>query len=468
MRLGILPVLFLIAIYAQTPSVALAADKANAQVEAENLTLEAVLAYTYTRNPTLRAARAELRAVNESLPQAYAGWKPSVEANSALIVTDIEGGNFGGDGSTSKDFELAVDQPVYRGGRTWAESAAARSIIKAQRASVLQTEQDILLSAASAYMDVVRDRSVLDLRQNNRRVIAEQLEATRARFKYGELTRTDVSQAESRLADAEAAVIEAEASLERSEGAFTEITGLNSGILDKPYLEFDLPENREDYIHQARNTAPGVLAAVNLHRASEKNVDANFRELLPQIGIFSSWNRTYDPAPGIVDEQTTATFGLSASLPLYQAGAVRSRVREAKHTANQRYMQIVEARKRAAQQAVSAWAGLLSSRAQIQARSAQVKSAGIAREGVKKEEELGARTILDTLNADQEYLDAQVALVSADRDYIVAQFQVLAVLGELTPQNLGFPYESYNYEGELQKSVRKVFDMHVDRIDVSE
>lgn len=400
--------------------------------------LRHVLGQTYERNPSLAAARAELKAVEEKLSQALSGWRPTIAADGSISVTDVEGSNFGGDGSTPKDVSLSLNQPLFRGGRTVAQTKAARHTIQAQAALVAAQEQDVLLEAATAYMDVLRDSALLELSGNNREVIARQLEATRYRFEVGELTKTDVSQAEARLARSESQKIKTHGDLQASKARMVHITDVTPERLEQPALALPVPGTLDEALAVAEAQSPLVIAALSGHRAAEEDVDGVFGELLPELEFFGSWNRTYDPSPGVIDEQTTELVGISAHIPLYQAGAVRSRVREAKHRANQRFMEIQDAKRQVRESVVSAWESLQAARAEIEARQAQVEASRTAQEGVHAEAEFGSRTVLDSLDADQEFLDAQVALVTAGRNKIVAEFTLLSKLGALTPEVLGF------------------------------
>lgn len=403
--------------------------------------LEDILRQSYADNPTLRAARAEMRATRENLPQAQAGWKPSVLAEADAQWADIDQSPSvagSADGSFSKQAGLTISQPLYRGGRTVAAVEGAENIIAAQQSILNATSQRVMRDVAAAYMDVVRDQAVLELRTNNESVIARQLEATRDRFEVGELTRTDVSQAEARFARAQADRTQAVGSLRTSESVFRQLTGSEPGLLGYPELSFNLPPHADAAMSKAENDNPTVIASHYRHKAAEADIDGIFGELLPQISAFGSLNQAYDPQPGLIDDSTTTAVGVLASWQLYSGGATRSRVRQARHVSNQRYIGIQEARQQAMQEAVANWESLQTAKAEIKSRTAQTEAARIAKEGVYQEAELGSRTILDTLDADQEYLDAQVALVTARRNETVATFFLAATLGLLTPATLGF------------------------------
>lgn len=439
---------------------------AGASAEGEGrVTLKDALRTAYLNNPTLQAARTELLGTHELLPQAHAGWKPALAANSDITVSENDGSNFGtATGSTSKTLEFTLDQPLYRGGRTVAQSTGAEYQIEAQKALVTSAEQDVLLDAATAYMDVLRDQGLVTLSENNYDVISRQLDATRERFEVGELTRTDVSQAEARLADAESQVISANSDLRSSLAVFHRVIGLKATHLVQPDILFDYSDKLQDVIDVAQQNSPDVKAAIYFHKASEEGIDDVFGELLPVLGLFASWNRTRDPQPGLIDEQTTKTIGLAASMPLYAAGSIRSRVRQAKHEANQSYLQILEARRLAEEETISNWETWHAAQAEIVSRQAQVAAAKVAREGVHIEAELGTRTILDSLDADQELLDAEISLITARRNEIVSIFALSATLGLLTPEMLGFSEDLVELDDNLESVKHKIFDMDVDRL----
>ncbi len=434
-----------------------------AQESGPTASLDESLRWAYQHNPTLRAARAELKAVQEALPQAMAGWKPSVDASGNISSVKIDGDNFGGEGTTSKEVELSFNQPVWRGGRTFAAMDAAEKTIGAQRALLRSTEQTVLLDAVTAYMDVLRDRALYDLAANNEKVIERNLEATRQRFDVGELTRTDVSQARARLARAKAGRISAMGDLQASKAVYEEIIGRRApGRLEEPKLAFAFPAALDEAIEYAFQHNPLVQAAQYIHATAEENVDEVFGELLPEMALFGSWNRQFDPQPGLLKESTTRTVGLSASIPLYQAGAVRSRVRQAKHTANRRYIEIIETRRSVRQQVIANWETLEAARAEIESRQAEVRASAVAQEGVQAEAQLGARTVLDTLDAEQEHLDARVALVTTRRDEIVAAYSLAATLGLLTPEVLGLTDLSREFDAHLEDIKWKILGMDVD------
>ncbi len=418
-------------------------------------TLQDVLRWTYDSNPTVQAARAALLATQERLPQAQAGWKPGASASADATYIDSRSDGGGDYDIVEKSFGLDATQPVYRGGRTVSGIDSAKNAIMAQRAFMIATEQDVLLQVATAYMNVLRDQSLYDLALNNREVIARQLDATQTRFDVGDVTRTDVSQARARLALAEATRTRAHGDLRGSLAVLQQVSGLPPAALAFPDMPLPLPASLDEAVDLAERYNPTVLATEFLHNAAQKDIDLVFGELLPTVGLFGSMDYTLDPAPGTVDDRTVSAIGIQASFPLYEAGSTRSRVRAAKNTAMQRRIEITEARRLARQQAISNWESLQAAKSEIVSRRAQVEASRLASEGVRQEASLGSRTILDMLDAEQELLDAESAMVTTQRNEVVARFALAATLGMLNPDVLGFPELYRDYDVHLREITGK-------------
>jgi TolC family type I secretion outer membrane protein len=421
------------------------------------------LAATYENNPTLKAARAEARAVFERLPQAEAGWRPRVTVNADVSATNgTTEPDMGADNSyLTRGASLNLNQPLYRGGRTLADTETAKNVIRAQIALLDRAEQLVLLDAVTAYLDVLQNEALLKLATNNRTVINRQLEATQKRFEVGELTRTDVAQAEARLARAESGIITAQAALRSSRAEFVRVIGYQPENLGFPMTNLEVPKSLDEATGYAETQNPNVRAAQYAHRAAESDIDSQYGNLLPEVSLSGDLAKSYKPTSSI-DNSEGATVGVVASFPLYEAGAVRSRVRQSKKTAQQRYSEILEAKRDAREQTITAWENLQAARGEVISRMAQVEASEVARFGVKQEADLGARTILDTLDADQEVLDAQVALVTASRNEVVAIYSLAAALGVLTPQTLGFGDKVPDYNREVEAVRTNIFGTDVD------
>lgn len=394
------------------------------------LTLNAALHHVYENNPSLLAARQELEGTRELDPQARAGWRPSLNAEASIYTTDVENSNFNsGDGATTKDLTVNLDQPIFRGGRTFAETAQADSLIQAGEALLRQSEQDMFLKTVNVYTNFLYDSEVLDLRMENEEIMQKELKAAQERRKLGETTVTDVHQAKARHQRAKSETIDARARLEASNAEFVEVTGLTPANLDEPETVFDFPALPETMMLMAEEQNPELRIALYEQDAAEHHTDATLRELFPQIAAFASYNKQYDPQPGIVDESETKTIGLRATLALYQGGATRSRIREARHTAKRRTYEIDEVRQKIRREIMSNWRACLAAHAEIESRKAEIDAAKQALDGVREEERLGQRTLLDILDAEQDVLNARITLAKARRDETVTRYALAASLG---------------------------------------
>lgn len=408
-------------------------------------TLTEALAKAYNSNPDLAAARAALRAADESAPQARAGYRPTVTASASASRTTTDNKTLTDDDYTSKVAQLSIQQPLFRGGRTSAAISQADSLIAAQRAVLVSAEQQVMMSGVEAYLNVLRDQSVLDLNKNNEAVLTRQLRATKDRFSVGEVTRTDVSQAEARLSGATAARVQAEGALESSKAAYERLFGEKPSNLKKPIdAKLNLLNSLDELIEAAQANSPAVQAALNSNAAANAALDGVKGERLPTIVAEGTLRRSYDNGSSSYDRQDAAVAGVGITWPLYEAGATSSRIREAKQTLSRRGSELESAKRGAIETATKAWEQYQTSIASRTSRQSQVSAAQIALDGVREEANVGNRTVLDTLNAEQELLDARVGLVRAEHDEILSQYQLLAAIGHLTARELQLPVEYYD------------------------
>jgi len=416
-------------------------------------TLDEALARAYQSSPSLLAARARLRATDETIAQALSGWRPTVELSYDAGKTRVDSRS-----STSTQIrtprvgELSVKQNLYRGGRTVSDTRRAEFGIQAERARLVATEQGVMFDAASAYMDVVRDEAVLRLNQNNERVLQRQLEATRDRFNVGEVTRTDVAQAESRLAGARSQRIGSQGDLERSRAAYLRAMGVAPSALRPAKPLGGLPESEAAALSVAREKNPTVVAARFDERASAAAVRSVKADLYPKLDLQGTVRRA-DETSSVGSRTDSEEISAQLTVPLYQAGGVSSRIREAKQVNSQRLRDLEQAVRATVENATRAWQALVTAGSRIRAFDAQVRAAEIALDGVRQEAQVGSRTVLDVLNAEQELLDGRVSLVRAQRDEVVASFDLRRATGNLTARDLGLPVEIYDFD-KYYKSIR--------------
>ena len=420
-------------------------------------TLVQALVEAYEKNPRILAARARLKATDEQVAQAISSWRPTVtftgtygRSTSHTIVNRttrvptsgvIESGTRLEPGTAT----LTITQPIFRGGREFADLRRAENTIRAERARLHATEQDVFLEVITAYMNVVRDEAVLRLRSNNVNVLQRQLQATRDRFGVGEVTRTDVAQAEASLARADANRILAQGNLEQSRANFANLVGQPPVRLADPRVVQALPPNRELALGLARRHHPTVLTAYFEERAARDAADSIFGELLPTISITGTLAKQYDQTSPGQRSESAAILG-TLTVPLYQSGAVTSRLRAAKQTVFQRGNEYAQARRTIVETSTRAWESLSTARSSANAFGAEARANGIALEGVRQEARAGLRTTLDVLDAEQRLLDSQVNIVVARRDVTVSTYQVVASIGRLTAKDLALPVKIYDAE----------------------
>lgn len=418
-------------------------------------TLDDALAKAYQSNPTLEAGRAQLRSTDEEISQALSNWRPTVQLNGSAGVRKLDVDT--GQAATTSDTTLNpyqvglnVSQPLYRGGRTEAETKRAEARIQAQRAALRSTEQTVFLNVATAYFNVLRDTAVVELNQNNIRVLERQLEATRDRFSVGEVTRTDVSQAEARLAGAKANLIAAQGTLANTRAVYERLVGNAPTDLKIPDPLGGLPTSVKQVIETASVQHPDVLQAQYSEEAAHDNIRLSEGALYPVVNLTAGLSRSRESS----SENTTtdnAEVMAEVTVPIYQKGAEYSSIRAAKQTAGQARLVVDQTRREVIESATSAWENLVTARASIESQQAEVSAAEVALDGVQREASVGSRTVLDVLDQEQELLQARVSLVQSRRDAAVAEFQVKAAIGALNAQVLGLPVEIYDVEQNYNK-----------------
>ena len=416
------------------------------EVQAEKL-VEA-LAFAYENNPDLLAARANLRKVDEGVPTAKSGWRPTVTSSLSLGASQTNSDSGGTSSDTSSfpgSLSLSVNQSVYDGGRTEISVRQAETNVQTERSRLFTAEQNVMLSGATAFVDVISARSVVELQTNNLNRLEKQLEATRERFKVGEVTRTDVAQAEARVDRAKADKIKATGDLTSSNSTYQRVIGKRAGELQQPEEVKDLPREITEAVNYALENNFSLIAAKFEELSALDGVSLSQSSLRPTVTVNGS--ASHSETSGDADSSSTSlSLNANISIPLYQAGAVYSGIRSAKEEANRRRILVEAARRNVIETSSKAFTAWTTARAQAEALEAEVASAEIALEGVEQEALVGARTVLDVLDAEQERLSAQVRLVRASRDNFVAAYTLLSALGKLTAKNLGLPVEIYNYD----------------------
>lgn len=411
-------------------------------------TLASALSRAYVGNPTLGGQRAGLRATDENVPRALSGYRPtlSVVANSG--ITSIDGVVSGGRRAQTtlpSTVGLQVTQNLFNGFRTANSTRQAESQVLGAREGLRNAEASTLYSGAQAYMNVLRDTAILDLQRNNRDVLEEQLSQTNVRFRVGEVTRTDVAQAESRLALARSQVSAAESSLQTSIATFRQVIGVEPrNLASGSPVDRLVPRTLTAAVQVGLEEHPAIVSALHAADAAEHQVKIVEGELAPTLNVVGSVGQAWDQTlPG--DRYTSASIVGQLSVPIYAGGGeVYARVRQAKETAGQRRIEAEATRDQVRAGIVSAWGSLEAAKASILAAQAQVEAARIALIGVREESRVGQRTTLDILNQQQELLNAQVNLITSQRDRVVASYLVAQAIGRLSARTLALRVELYN------------------------
>ena len=419
---------------------------------AQARTLQDALAAAYSNNPTLQTARAQLRSIDENVPQALAGWRPTVALAGSLGYGDgtfRQSGRYGGTVSiirNQRDIfteQATATQPIYTGGATRAGTNRADNTVFAQRGSLLASEQQVFTNTINAYVGVIQAQQVLQLNINNEQVLTRQLQATNDRFRVGEITRTDVAQAEAALAGARATRQASEGSLQSARATYLQLVGELPDQLVEPQ-PIKLPiKNQAEAVQLAAQNNPNVIAALFNDSAAKDNIDLQFSQLMPQVSVQAQAARS-DNAAVYGQRSIGAQVLLNATVPIYQGGAEYSRVRQARQQEQQSRKTLEDTRRQVVQQATAAWETLLATRAQIDSDRAQIRANQIALEGTQREAIVGSRTTLDVLNAEQTLLNSRVTLVQNLATLITNSYAVVAAIGRLTARDLNLNVPLYD------------------------
>lgn len=414
---------------------------------AQAQSLEQALVSAYLTNPQLEAQRAALRATDELVPQALSGWRPSVIAEGDTIFndTDRSGEDSNGDTFTTLQSSIAVDQEIYSGGETVANTRRAERLVRVERARLLVVEQDVLLQAVTVYTDLLAARAVLDFANQNETRLRRQLQATQDRFDVGEVTRTDVAQADARLSGAIADRTEAEGAVASAIASYRRVINQEpAGLVVPPPLDL-LPGTENEAQNIAEDLNPSIAAAQYNLAAARADVDVAESSLLPRLSVRGELAYARDPNE-VLDWRRDASIGANLRVPLYQGGGEYARVRQTKQTVRQRRDDVEDTLRAVRDEVTTAWETLLTATSRIESIAAQVRANEIAVEGSRQEALVGQRTTLDVLDQESDLFQSQVDLVRARRDQIVASYRLKAAIGQLTPGGINLPVQAYDAE----------------------
>jgi outer membrane protein len=397
--------------------------------------MDEALIQAYQNNPQLNSQRSATRAIDELVPTALAGYRPRVSGTASLTdqyldqLTRTTGTTAGipatytqAKGSIAvQSYGLTATQTLYNGFQTATRTRQAEGQVFSARETLRTSEQTVLLSAATAYMNLLQTAAILELQRSNVNVLEVTLRQTRDRFTAGEVTRTDVAQAESRLAVAP------------------------SRLAPAPPVDRLSPRTLDGAIARGRTEHPLITTAMYNVDIALQQVKIAEGALAPVLAAVGNVQKNYGSTQSLaVLETLQASIAAQLTVPIYQGGAEYAAIRQAKETLGQRRLDLDTARDQVQATVTQAWGQLDAAKAQIDATQSQVTAAEVALNGVREEARVGQRTTLDVLNAQQDLVNARVALVTAQRDRVVASYTVLAATGALSPQILGLRIEVYD------------------------
>jgi outer membrane protein len=399
-------------------------------------TLREALARTYASNPTIMGQRAQVRSLDEGVAIARAQGRPQISGVAGVNQNIIRRGAVPG---RSVNAGVDVSYPLFNGGRVRNAIRAADERVLAGRANLKATEGDIFTEAVGAYMDVIRDRSIVDLNRNQVKVLQTNLQATRDRFEVGDLTRTDVAQSEARLALAQSNLAGAEGRLQGSDENYRRVIGDLPDELAPPPTLPALPATADQAVDIALANNSDVQSLAAQTRAAGLDVSVARADRLPTVSAVSSAdaiNYLGSAPTGLSGSSQTGSVGVSARIPIYQGGLVGARVRQLQSVQSQLLERGVEVERGVVAQTRAAFASFAAAREAIRSNETAVAANTLALEGTRAEQSVGTRNVLDVLNAEQELLNSQVALVTARRDEYVAGFALLNAMGQAEAEDL--------------------------------
>jgi len=361
------------------------------------------------------------------------------------INETIRNGNTGlrvGEDTDVQDFDsygVEMRYNIFTSGKNLFAFRSKRAEIDAERSGLRNTEQNILLQGIGAFLDVLKARATLDLRQSNVKVLQEQVDAVRDRFEVGVVTRTDIAQSEARLAGAKSSALLAESDLRSAEAVFEEVFGYRPGELDKPVNLPAMPPSLQSALEVARVENPGLKQAQHMARSGKFTSYSTIGSALPSVTITGSYDIKEGLPTNPAFESEGSTIAARLSVPLFRGGRSIAAISGATDYNDALRRQVHSASRALERGVIVAWNGFRASEAAITARTEQIQAAQLALEGVRQENTLGTRTNIDLLNAEQELLNAQVGLVEAERNHQLAAYSLLASIGQLNPSRLRLP-----------------------------
>lgn len=410
--------------------------------------LDSALAAAYVNNPTLNAQRAGTRATDENVSKALSGYRPTLNGG---VSAGFQATRMRTPGTLSAyenlwpaTFALTAAQTLFDGFITANTTEFAESQVRGSRETLRNTEQQVLLDGVTAYMNVIQAIALLDLQRQNLAALEQELRATRDRFNVGEVTRTDVAQAEARVADAQYGVSQAVANLSASRAVYRQVIGVEPGKLTFPAsIERMLPSNVDRVISLGLSQHPAVKASQFAVDAAMFQVKVAEGALMPNLSLQGQLSQGYDSSISVASTGAAAVT-LNLSVPIYQGGVEYANIRQSKELLSQARIEVDVNRDAIRAQAVQFWGSLEAAKSQIQAAQAAVAANTLALQGVREEWRVGQRTTTDVLNAQRDLTNSRSALVVAQRDRVVAAYSLVSTVGKLDAQSLRLKVRAYN------------------------
>lgn len=415
-------------------------------------TISGALAKAYQYNSSLNSSRAGVRVTDESVAIAKSGWRPTIAGSSGIDYTNTRQGGGGNSKLTTANFGIQINQTLFDGFQTKNNVAAAESQVKASVESLRNTEENTLLNAATAYMDVIRDRQIAVLTEQNLQFLTEQARAARSRFEVGEGTRTDVAQADASRASAVASLSAARAQAQASAAFYHQVVGDEPGKL-RPASPLGklLPSSLDTAIAIGSKEHPAILATQHLVDAAAFSVKSSEGALLPQLSASAGISENYrksvpDTFSGTNGDSTSANIGATLTIPIYTGGRTSAVVRQNKESLGEARIQVDVSRDQVRQAVASAWSQYTAAQQSVAANRQVIDAAQLALNGVIEERNVGQRTTLDVLNAQAAVITAKINQANSEHDVVVASYAILSAMGRLSVDRLALQVTKYRPE----------------------
>ncbi|WP_202401603.1 MULTISPECIES: TolC family outer membrane protein [unclassified Saccharibacter] len=422
-------------------------------------TLREAMASAYLTNPQLREERAQLRAVDEQMPAAVAGWHPTIQGTFGLSAmkgnsATTQDVNIGGRSTkipTAQTYNnsgyssgVTITQPIYQGGRTVANIRVAKNQIRAERAHLIFVEQQVLLGVVNAYVNVVEDEQLLQASMNNERVLRQQVETANRRFRLGEISRTDVAQAQGALASASAQRQQSEGTLKEAQAAYLQVVGVPAASDLVPPQPLNLPVHSErEAVAMAVHNNPSVVGALFTEAQQKNNISVQMSLIMPKITATLGYQNTRNYGDGATN-QDSKTAQLAMQVPIYQGGGEYAGIRQARQTAEGAHHEVDVQRRQALQQASANWQNMLAAQETLKSSRVAVSADIAALAGVERQALVGTASTLEVLQQQQTLLLAQEALIQNIATLVNSSYNIAAAIGRLTAIDLKLPVPLYD------------------------